>query len=189
MHICQALGFVVRKFAFCALIGFLVILLLGPAVALVSVLFSFAVVALTALLPLVLVGLLVSIPVRCLRRQKLVSWPGVCTKTRAVCQTAVAGPMRTGVRVCHGALQTGHRARAKCQGMMHLLGGILAEMISGALVGVLLGGLMALQTEHLTESVLASAGIGAGLGILVGASRLRWIRRSFMDQPPEEPAT
>jgi hypothetical protein len=180
--------FLLRRLSFWALIGFAVIFLIGPALALISVLFSFALIVFSTLVPLALIGFMVWLPIQAVRRKRIVTWDHVRGTGRAFCRTAVVAPVRTGVRLGHGAMSCGRQMRTKCQAVAYLVRGILVEMICGALVGVLLGAIAGTQYERLALPISLGAGIGAALGLLVAASRLRSVQQSFLDQAPEEPA-
>jgi hypothetical protein len=173
-----------RRVGFWALIGVAVIFGMPPVLALISVLFSFALMVLTIIVPLALFGLLIGLFVRFFNLHSPTVWRGLRDTSKDICRKAVVAPLRTGGQVCHGAIHMGQHVRIKAHGFLAFVGGIFVEAFSGALVGTLLGAVVWYQSSQSRVPIAIGAGIGAVLGMLVGVSRLHWVRRSFADQPP-----
>jgi hypothetical protein len=160
-----------RKFAFFALVGLAVIFLTGPVIAVVSVVLSFVVVAVSLLLPAAVLGFLIWVPVRSMFAGSGAAWRDVRRTGRVVGQ-AVAVPLRSSARLCQRTIQLGQRARQPVAGTASLLLGIVIETISGALVGALLvavSGLSGVQPWHYWFGAL----LGSLFGALVAITRRR----------------
>jgi hypothetical protein len=158
-----------RKFGFFALIGLAVIFLTGPVIAVVSVVLSFVVVAVSLLLPAAVLGFLIWVPVRSLFTGSGAAWRDVRRTTQVVGQT-IAVPVRSSLRLCQRTVQLGQRASQPAAGAASLLLGIVVETISGALVGALLvavSGLSGVQPWHYWFGAL----LGSLFGALVAITR------------------
>jgi hypothetical protein len=144
-------GDVIRKLAGITLIGFLVVILIGPILTVVG-----------ALLPFALVGLLVYIPYRLLLAGKQGGWPAVQDAGRKAVHTAVALPLWIGGKVTSFATFIVRTA-------FRLVGGVLGLAFfvgMGAVLGGVLGVIGGMEHHDLEMRVPAGALIGAAVGLL-----------------------
>ena len=146
---------VLRKLALLALIGFLVVVLIGPILAMLGVLVSFA-----------FIGLVVWLPIRTLLYGKPFEWHQVREASRR-CGGAVWGGWN---RLAGGAVGEGNLVLEKVQATGRVLAAIVREAACGALVGALLGMVVGPDGSDPPPSMLIGAGFGAMLGILVALS-------------------
>jgi hypothetical protein len=182
MHI----GRVVRKFAFLAFLGFLVIVLSGPVLAIVSTIFSLGLALLSVLLPFAFLGLLFWVPFRLLSRGAHVAGQDIRDTGKALGQIGFGVPYRACAQVCSGAGEFGQRVRTRTHAIGSLVGGILLETFSGAAVGTVLGVVESLRSHgSLQSTIMIGTGIGGLLGAVVGISRPRRTELAFQGQAPE----
>jgi hypothetical protein len=146
---------ILRKLAFLALIGFLVVVLAGPILAMLGVLVSFA-----------LIGLLVWMPIRTMLYGKPFEWSQVKAVSRKLGTPVWAGCHR----ITGGALGHGKPVLEKVQATGRFLGMIFREAACGALVGALLGMVLGPESSVPSQPALLGAGLGALLGTLVAVS-------------------
>ena len=174
-----------RKIVFFALLGFGLIFLSGPVIALFSFILSAALVFFFVLLPFMLLGLIVWLPLRALFGSRGHARRDLVETGKLVGKAAFVMPMRTCGHVYARARCARARMRERAHTVTSFLGSILLEMISGALVGALLGAIIGLQMDALQFSIPIGAFIGSSLGLLVGASRARQPREALSSQLPE----
>jgi hypothetical protein len=155
-----------RKFALLALVGFLVVLLVGPVLGILGIMFGFAV-----------VGLLFWIPVRAFLLGQPPDWASYRDLTRK-CRGAVF------VRFCH-AWRRGHDVLGHAQEVSQrawatgcYVANILREIICGMLVGALIGWMHGSPSGWPVEqSVVLGIMAGAAIGVLVGIASRRPVRQ------------
>jgi hypothetical protein len=163
---------VFSRLAFLAMVGFLAMLLVGPAIAVVAVVVSVAFAILLVLvglflglLPLIAVGFLVCLPFYIFNHNQHYCWR-LGSLTRRLSQAFVVMPFQTFGMVMRGAAR---RCEAACERTRELgwaVAGISLETVSGA---VILGSLAALlHTINPEHRLLGQAGIGAAIGAFVG---------------------
>ncbi|HEV3082781.1 MAG TPA: hypothetical protein VGY66_23555 [Gemmataceae bacterium] len=160
---------VLRKIAFFALVGFAVIFLTGPVVAMLSFIISAGLFVLFFLLPFALLGLMVWLPIRLIFGKGRNARRDLWRTGRFVGRAAVVMPARACGHVYTRTLGLGERLHQ----LTCFIGTIFVETISGALVGALLGAIAGFQTQAWHIAIPAGAVIGTGLGVIVGASRIR----------------
>jgi hypothetical protein len=157
-----------KKLALLALTGFLAVMLIGPVVAVLGVLISFAA-----------IGLLIWLPIRIFILGKPVDWGQVRQASRKYGGPVVAGCNRIG-----GGILA--RAEAFCRrvnAVVRFVGAIFLETCCGAVVGGLLGLLRGSHASFPWESVIWGLGIGAFVGALVAlSSRLGSVARVGPDE-------
>ena len=168
-----------RLFYF-ALIGFIVLLLAGPVIAILSValsmalaILSFAIAVLGILLPFAVLGFLIWAPLQAAFSDKPVEWRKLGRMCKGIFDLALSIPRRAWSIMAH----SGRTAHDKLSGLSGNVGIVLFETFCGALVGLMLGILAANMwpQQNFGEMVgpLLGALIGAILGALVGTSRIR----------------
>jgi hypothetical protein len=147
----QGTGDVIRKVAGITLIGFLVVVLIGPVLTVAG-----------ALLPFALVGLLVYIPYRLLLASKQGGWPAVRDLGKKAVRTAVALPLWIGGRVT-ALVSFILRAVFRLIGTVF---GLVFAVGTGAVIGAALGFIGGMEHHDLDMRVPAGALIGASVGLL-----------------------
>jgi hypothetical protein len=171
--------FLGRVFYF-AFLGFLVLLLSGPALAFLGFAFSialaiisFAIAILAVVLPFALLGFLIWAPLHALVSGKRVEWRIL----GRICYFFYDKLFRFPKRVLTGMSHSGQVVRQKVSGLSGHIRVILIETACGALVGFMLGVMADYMSGHpQIEGVIAiGALIGAVLGALVGISRIQTI--------------
>ena len=158
-----------RKIGFFALVGFAVIFLTGPVVAVLSFIISASLFVFFFLLPFAVLGLMVWLPIRLVFGKAQAARRDLWRTGQFVGRAAIAVPARTCGHLCSRARGAGERMRQ----LTSFIGTIFVETVSGALVGALLGSIAGFQTQAWHIAVPAGAVIGTGLGVIVGASRIR----------------
>jgi hypothetical protein len=143
---------VLRKLVCLAVIGFLVVVLIGPILALLGVLISFA-----------LIGLLVWLPIRTLLYGKPFDW----AKVKAVSRKYGGAVFGRCHHVADQALAHGHPVLEKVQAAGRFVALVFRETVCGALVGALLAVLRVPEASFHIKLVLLGAGIGALVGAVV----------------------
>jgi hypothetical protein len=147
-----------RKLFVLTFLGFLTITLIGPVLALIGLVLAMFVTA----LPFVVVGMLVWAPLHgLLYGRQAPGWRY----------------MRKAGTVCVGAAGSLSRAAFSLRAAGRVFGTILLEVGSGAAVGALLVFLANLEQPPTPGAAFAGIGLGAGVGLLVGLSRLRSARQ------------
>jgi hypothetical protein len=140
-------AYFLRKIAVMALIGFLVLTLGGPALALLGV-----------LLPFILVGFLVWFVVRAAILGPLVVGRLIGRTVRRVAYTVIAVPLWLGRQVGSGLRLTGRMVAGAAS--------ILIPTAAGAVAGAALGALGGMQFHDADVRVPAGALIGASIGLV-----------------------
>ncbi|HEV8059095.1 MAG TPA: hypothetical protein VGP68_04455, partial [Gemmataceae bacterium] len=165
-------GCFIRKVFWLAALGFGVLILSGPVIAIVSVVLTVVLTIASTLFPLVIVGLIFGLPIRALFKGKQAAWSDVHQGADKVWQAAFVAPVHTATDVCRGAVTRFHGAGDRIKTGAQILGAFFVEVISGAAVGTLFGLIASL--EHPRRDYLLYAGsAGAVMGIGVGLSRFR----------------
>jgi hypothetical protein len=149
-------GDVVRKVAGITLLGFLVVILIGPILTVLGV-----------VLPFALVGLLVYIPYRMLVAGKQGGWPAVRETGRKALRTAAAFPIWLGERMVAFSsfvVRTAFRLVGTMVGLVFAVG-------AGAAIGATLGLIGGMEYHDAEMRVPAGALIGASVGFIVMVMR------------------
>jgi hypothetical protein len=158
----QGAANVFRKLTLITLVGFLVVVLSGPALTLLGV-----------LLPFALVGLLVWIPFRALMLARQGGWSAVRAGARTALRRVFTVPLWILSRVAGGL---GWIIRFAF-GIVGFVLGLLLPTIAGAILGAVLGIIGGMEHQDAEVRVPAGAAIGATIGLLAGATRSRQPRR------------
>jgi hypothetical protein len=169
----NALGHV----AYLALLGFLAIILIGPAAALLGVLISVAaallsvaVALLSALLPFAVIGALIWLPYQLLTHRPTIDRDRVRQGARAVYQKVVVPPAHWCAQGCRWTAQAAPSAWEKCHSALGRAGGVLLETLCGAIILGVLAGLLGagLGPKHVESYCAVGILLGAGFGFVVG---------------------
>jgi hypothetical protein len=162
---------IVRKVCLLALFGFLAITLAGPILSIVLVILTFA-----------LIGFLFWLPIRFLIYGREGALRGGLQGIRAV---ARRGGRAVGA-VWGGTLRVGRELHESLRGTASVIGAVLLEALSGAVVGILL--VTTCWPQHaVTPGTVVLAGLLGGLaGVLVVVSRSRRPAESAVES--SEPA-
>jgi hypothetical protein len=165
-------GCFIRKVFWLAALGFGVLILSGPVIAIVSIVLTVVLSIATTLFPLVIVGLIFGLPIRALFKGRQASWSDVHQGADKVWRATFVVPVHTASDICRGAVTRFNGAGERIKTGAQILGAFFVEVISGAAVGVLFGLIASL--EHPRRDYLLYAGsAGAVMGIGVGLSRFR----------------
>jgi hypothetical protein len=151
MESMQATGEVFRKIVGITLIGFLVVVLIGPILTVLGV-----------LLPFALVGLLVYVPYRLFLAGKHGGWPAVRAAGQKTMRTAVVFPLWLGGKfaaLISFVLRTVFRLIGTLFGLVFAVG-------TGAVLGATLGAIGGMQFHDAEYRVPAGALIGASVGLV-----------------------
>jgi hypothetical protein len=162
---------IARKVCLLALFGLVAITLAGPILSLVFVVLTFA-----------LIGFLFWLPIHFLIHGKDGAVRGSLEKARAI---ARHGCRATGA-VWHGTMYLGRELHETLRGTASVVGAVLLETLSGAVIGILL--VTTCWPQHaVTGDAVGIAGLlGALAGLLVVLSRPR--RAGAAAVEPPEPA-
>jgi hypothetical protein len=161
-----------RRIGFFALLGFAATFLTGPIIAVISVVISLVLVVISFLLPLVILGLLIGIPLRAFGKGSAITWNDLCVL--AVKVRGLAFGLLRHAGIVGGKLHSlGSSLSSTCQSKAHFVGGLFLEVLSGALVGALLGAIPGFPHEFNYIMIACCAAVGALLGIFVGFSQIR----------------
>jgi hypothetical protein len=180
MRFARGGGCFVRKVFCLAAIGFGVIVLSGPVIAIVSVFLGIVLSIASVLFPFVLIGLVVGLPLRAIFGDKKTNWSDVQKRAGVVWRGSFVLPVRTANGVCRGAVTRFYGAGERIRSGAQSLGAFFIEVLCGAAVGTLFGLIASL--EHPREDYLIYAGsAGAVLGIGVGLSRFRAWRAELVE--------
>jgi hypothetical protein len=179
-------GHVLRKIGYFAAIGFLVILLAGPVLGLLSVVLSIAVaifsVALSVfvvLLPFVIVGFVIMAPIEGALTGRPVQW----SRLGDMCKGLWLKTWSLAWWFWKKLLGFLHFLRRKMAALSIYVRVVFWEVVCGALVGAFLGGMVALHDIDKPEIIIGAL-IGAVLGAVVGASRMD-VREPALGSPVE----
>jgi hypothetical protein len=150
---------IARKVCLLAVFGLLAITLAGPILSIVLVILSFA-----------LIGFLFWLPIRCLIYGREGALRDGLQNIRAV---ARRGGQAVGA-VWHGTLRVGRELHESLRGTASVIGAVLLETLSGAIVGILLATTCWPQQALDPPGTVVLAGLlGALAGVLVVLSRAR----------------
>jgi hypothetical protein len=173
-------GSFVRKVFWLAALGFGVLFLSGPVIAIVSLVLGLFLSIASVLFPFVLLGLIFWLPIRAIAGGKNVSWTDVQSRATTIWRRSFVVPVRTANGVCRGAVTRFHGAGERIRSGAQSLGAFFVEVFCGAAVGALFGLIACL--DHPRPEYLTYAGsAGAVLGIGVGLSRFRAWRSELSD--------
>lgn len=157
----NSFGGVLRRLAFFAVLGFLVVILIGPIIAILSAFFAIGIAFLSIVFPFVLIGFMVWVPYTILKGRP-VPWQQMLDTAKGIVHFLVVWPMQMGQRLWTGAVNFTRSAADWAS----YYGSIVMEMIAGAL----LGGLVAAVTHWEKEpDASAEIALGAFIGLVVGA--------------------
>jgi hypothetical protein len=168
------------KLFYFALIGFIVILLAAPVLAVLSVvlsmvlaILSFALAALVIVLPFAVLGFLVWAPLQAAFSGRPIEWRQLGRICKGIFNNVLGIPRRAWSMMTW----SGRAAHEKVSGLSSHVGVVLFETFCGALVGFMLGITAANMPAQQQYGAMAGPGlgalIGAVLGALVGTSRIR----------------
>jgi len=152
----NSIGRLVLRIGSLALFGFLAITFAGAILTLASVVLFFA-----------LIGFVLWLPMHTLVFGPKATWRPKLDRGTALCRhglSALGG-------VCHASVNRVRAARQTIRGTASFLGVALVEMLSGALVGVLL--MSTVRDANAGPSIALAAGVGACAGLLVVLARRR----------------
>jgi len=179
-------GRTIGKICYFAMIGFLGLLLAGPALGLLSVLlsivlgiFSIALAAFVVILPFAILGFVIVAPIKALSTGEPIRWSRLGAMCRGLWQAILGVAWWCGRKVV-GFVQF---LRRKAAALSIYVRGVFWEVVCGAGVGAFLGGMVALQDPAKPEIIIGAV-IGAVLGALVGASRMD-IKEPALTSPAE----
>ena len=150
---------VLRRLAFFAILGFMVVILVGPVVAVISAFFAVAVTLLSVFFPFALIGFAVWLPYTILQGRP-VPWKQIYDTGKGIVQFALIWPMQAGRKLWTGAV---HLTRNAADRAYHY-GHIVMEMIAGALLGGLI--VTVVRWDH--PGPYAEIALGAFIGLVVG---------------------
>lgn len=122
----QATASLLRKIAFLAVVGFLVLTLTGPVIALVAAILSVIIAIVSVVLPFALIGFLVWTAFELVFGDRHLVLHRIRETGRAFYQGVVAGPLRAGAQSCRGAVNWSQTATRGAQGTAQVLGSVLA---------------------------------------------------------------
>jgi hypothetical protein len=159
-----------------AMLGFLAVLLIGPVLAIMGVVVSLVVAVLSvlvgifsAILPFILIGFLIYLPLH-LFEVRTTAWRKLGRVTRRLFDTLVVKPADYSARLVGRTAAVLPAVWHKARGIGWAIGGIFLETMAGATV---LGALTALMFKlnphlHYEGQVGIAAVIGAMLGLMIG---------------------
>jgi hypothetical protein len=158
----QGSAHILRHVVLWTLIGFGVLVLSGPIIAIVG-----------TLLPFALVGLLIWLVVRAIMLGPLMVGRIIGRTVHAV----LAVPRWAGRTAFHGVRRVGQAGWST----VSFVGSILLPAFAGALVGAMLGLIGGMEHNDADVRVPAGAVIGAGIGLVAGVTRPRRSRKVVED--------
>lgn len=174
------------KVCYFALIGFLALLLAGPAVGLLSVLlsiflaiFSIALAAFLVILPFAILGFVIIAPIKAVSTGQPVQW----RRLGSMCGSLWRGILGVAWWCWRKLVGFVQFLRKKAAALAIYVRVVFWEVVCGAGVGGFLGWMMALNDPDKPE-ILVGAALGAILGALVGASRVD-IKETPLNSPAE----
>jgi hypothetical protein len=154
---------VLRKLTFLSVLGFLAMVLLGPVLAILGVMLSFAV-----------LGLVVWVPIRVLMFGRPLEWDRWGQTGKKYCGAVFRGCNRISSQFHSG----GGVVLEKASAAGRFLGTILRETACGALVGAMLGLLQGAQGSFQPRTVGLGVLIGAGVGAFVALTSRTAVRET-----------
>jgi hypothetical protein len=172
MHSGRGPGCFFRRIGFFALIGFAVLFLSAPIIALVSAVISLVLVVVSFVLPFALIGFLVWLPLRGFRNGASAAWKDLRAGTEAVHGT-IQSASRLTASMTGKVVRAGNVLVSTAQEKAQFVGIMLLEILSGTMVGVLFGFIWQFRQPIECEPIAICGAIGATLGTLVAVSRAR----------------
>jgi hypothetical protein len=177
---------ILGKLFYFALIGFIVLLLAGPVIALLSValsmalaILSFAIAVLAILLPFAVLGFLIWAPLQAAFSDKPVEWRKLGRMCKGILDLVLSMPRRAWSIMTYSS----RTAHDKLSGLSGNVGIVLFETFCGAVVGFMLGVMVGkMSAPPHDEMIGPGALIGAVLGALVGVSRISTRRSEIKSQ-------
>lgn len=170
---------ILRKVALFTLVGFLVVVLIGPLFTVLGV-----------ILPFALVGFLVWLPYRLLVQQKEIDWSGVPKKAGRFVRSVLTLPVRIGATVLAIPIRIIAYLAAGALGLIRLVGGLLGfalriilPAVAGAIVFAILGVIGGINHQDAEFRIPAAILIGAAIGALYGAFRTRTVQKVVVLRP------
>jgi hypothetical protein len=161
---------ITKKIFLLALFGLVAITVAGPILSLVFVVLTFA-----------LIGFLFWLPIHFLIHGKDGAVRSSLEKARAI---ARHGGRAAGA-LWHGTMHLGRELHETLRGTASLVGAVLLETLSGAVVGILLVTTCWPQHAVTPEAVSLAGLLGALAGLLVVVSRSRRAGESAVERSPE----
>jgi hypothetical protein len=172
MQLGRCPGELIRRIGFFALIGFAVLFLSAPVIAVISAVLSLILAVLTLVVPFALIGLLVWIPLRGFSKGAGAAWKDLHL-TGEMVRGTVNAALHLSTHVTGRMIRFGNTLREILQEKASFIGAVLLEILCGALVGAVLGALPGLPYQPNYVVIACCTAIGAMLGILVAISRVR----------------
>jgi hypothetical protein len=159
-----------RRLLFYAIIGFLVIFLSGPVIGILAALFSVALAVVGLILPFVLLGLLIWLPLRWISRRPTPRWAEAGRTTGRFCRGVMHVPLHASYRAASVCRATGERVSRTGR----FIATVVTEVVCGALVGGLLGYLSGFRPQGPPyPTVVLAMTLGGLLGVLLAVCRCR----------------
>jgi hypothetical protein len=152
---------IIRKIAIITLVGFLVMVLAGPALTVAGILLPFAV-----------VGLLVWIPFKGFMLWKQGGWEAVQHATRKGFGYVFAVPVWILSRVFRGATWI----LGSVFGLIGFILGLILPTLLGTVGGAILGAIGGMEHQDADFRIPAGAAIGALVGLMAGALRSKRVK-------------
>jgi hypothetical protein len=176
----------IGKICYFALIGFLALLLAGPVLGLLSVLFSIivaifsaALVAFVVILPFAILGFVIVAPIKALSTGRPVQW----SRLGNLCQKLWRGILGAAWWCSRKLVAFIQFLRWKAALFSIYVRVVFWEVVCGAGVGGFLGGMLAVHDPDKPEIIIGPI-IGGILGALVGASRMD-LKEPALQSPAE----
>jgi hypothetical protein len=178
-----------RQIVLLALLGFVVVTLSGPLVAVASVVLSLAL----GILAFAVVGFLIVALVRTAHRGQRAAWEGACQACHNLARTGqhllqnlvsfVAFPFRIGARSAGALLRLGWVLFWKTLSGVRVLGEVTLMTLTGVLVGVLMGFLTGTPNRDLEVVVFGNAVAGGVIALVAGVVLLLREKRAAAGRP------
>ena len=160
----------VRQLAILTLVGFLVVTLAGPVLALAGV-----------LLPFALVGAAVWVFFKAVTLGPRVAFGLAGKLLRGIFQAVIFIPRKLFGAAGIVLTKTGSAVR--------IAGGALAPIVIGAVIGGVLGGVGGAQHHDAELRIPVGLALGAGIGLLVSATRSKPAREQILNVLPAHPVS
>jgi hypothetical protein len=177
MHLRSGPGDFFRRIGFFTLIGFAVLFLSAPLIALVSAVISLVLIVVSFVLPFALIGFLIWLPLRGFRNGASAAWNDLRAGSEVVRGTVQWGYRQT-TSAAGKIVRSGNAIRWMVHEKAHVLGGVVLEILSGTLLGVLFGTIAQFRHTIEADPIVVCGLIGALLGTLVAISRIRFYRQT-----------
>jgi hypothetical protein len=190
VHNLESTGHLVRRIILLAILGFGVVMLGGPILAVISVVFSFGLVVLF----FALVGFVVWSLIQAACFGNRVAWEAVPETAKKLGQMAIhwagrcgqtlAGPFRFAIRVAERVGLVARGAWTRGWRAARLVGEISLVTLTGVLVGGLLGVIMGAQNHNPPDvAVNTNALLGGAIAAVAGVAMTVRERRATRSQP------